>query len=140
MTTIATDGKTMAADTQQSGAFIGQIDATKLYKIKGVVYGFAGTPSIYIKYVEWVKLGRPEDDKPDTEDKWSVIYIVDGTIWYEHHTLIPIKVGYPYATGSGCKYAMGAMLAGATPGQAVKIAIKLDSDTGGKVRTMKCGA
>lgn len=41
------------------------------------------------------------------------------------------------AIGSGSSFALGALAMGATPEQAIKIAMKFDSGTGGRVRTTK---
>jgi ATP-dependent protease HslVU (ClpYQ) peptidase subunit len=41
-----------------------------------------------------------------------------------------------YAVGSGSDFALGALAAGATPQEAVKIATQLDAYTGGKVRVV----
>ena len=47
-----------------------------------------------------------------------------------------IRTGTPYAIGSGASYALGAMDAGATAKEAVKIASR-DVYTGGIIRTHK---
>ena len=138
MTTIATDGKTISADTLQSGDFVDQINAIKLCKINGVVYGNAGNLSEGQKYIDWVKKGRPIDEIPSFKDHFEVIWIKDGHAWWDNGSLRPIKCGVPYAIGSGASYAMGAMMAGTGPKKAVSIAMKLDAFTGGKIRTMKC--
>lgn len=139
MTTIATDGKTMAADTRLSGSYIEQFEAVKLFRIGGVVYGVAGEDwSHCMAYVDWVKGGRSEDCKPTNASEFNALFVENGKVYLEGASLRPIENGSLNAIGSGKSFAMGAMLAGATPAQAVKIAMKLDPITGGKIRTMKC--
>ncbi len=139
MTTIATDGKTFSVDSQQASTrFVDQFDALKIFRIDGIVYGYAGCFSSWLGHKEWVENGRPKDDKPKLESDWSVIFVKNNQCYWEDFSLIPVKSGLPQAIGTGGAAAMGAMLAGASPSQAVKIAMKLDPDTGGKIRTMKC--
>ena len=139
MTTIATDGKTMAADTERHArAFILQQDAIKMFRINGVVYGVAGDPACAEKYLGWVRMGCPKETEPSPDGEWVVTFVRFGKIWHVNSSLAPMEVGAPYAIGSGAEGAMAAMLCGKTPAQAIKIAMKLDGDTGGKVRTMKC--
>jgi len=138
MTTIATDGKTMASDTLLSGSFREQFDSVKLFRIDNAVYGISGDWGLSMAYIDWVRAGRPKDDKPDASGQWNALFVKDGKIWWEGEGLRPIENGTPNAIGSGKDFAMGAMLAGATPSQAVKIAMMLDTSTGGKIRTMKC--
>lgn len=141
MTTIATDGKTISADTQSVSGFIDQIDYKKLHRINGLVFGFCGIVSEFHIFKEWMEDGNEDPDNKPTfpnNDGWSAIYVQNGKVWEIGPDLMPVRCGQTYAVGTGAGYAMGAMLAGATPAQAIKIAMKLDPKTGGKVRTMKC--
>lgn len=49
----------------------------------------------------------------------------------------PHEVDLPFACGSGSDYAIGAMLAGKSPREAVELAAKKNSATGGKIMEMK---
>lgn len=138
MTTIATDGKIMAADTMEMTSFILQHEGTKLKKVGGIVYGISGSDTPAEMYLDWVAEGCPQDNKPVTNDGWTVIFVKDGTSWLVDELLRPVSAGLPFAIGSGSVAAMAAMLCGKTPAQAIKIAMMLDAGTGGKVRTMKC--
>lgn len=138
MTTIATDGKTISADTRMGGDYIDQIVGKKLYKHDGIVYGYSGQFKFYTMHFEWVKSGRPKDSKPEIDDNFSLIFVKNGKCYFEDKSFSPVEVGIPQACGSGSVMAMAAMLAGVSPSKAVKIAIELDQNSGGKVRTMKC--
>jgi len=138
MTTIATDGKTMAADSQQSTYGVDNISCIKLHRIGDYVYSHAGNLSEALIYLDWVKAGCPDDNRPVLSDECSFVKVGKGKVFRIINTLRPYECGFPFAMGSGAEYAMGAMAMGATPIQAVKIAMKYDIYTGGKVRTMKC--
>ena len=61
MTTIAWDGKTLAADTLvncngQLGGY-----ATKIHRERGVLIGGAGSVVIYEKFRDWVRSGMDGD-------------------------------------------------------------------------------
>lgn len=143
MTTIAFDGKTLAADTNWESAYRQQHDTSKIERHGGVAWGAAGQASDCVLFDRWMKAGRPEDQKPPLDDHgcFSALVIQDGKSQRcEGKSLVFLPAGIPAATGSGCAEAMGAMMAGATAKRAVEIAIKLDSGTGGKVRTLNCAA
>lgn len=65
-----------------------------------------------------------------------VIDTLTGKCYMYENRLYPYEVKAPFAIGSGFKYAMGAMLAGATAAQAVEIAARLDKNTGGEVQVI----
>lgn len=54
----------------------------------------------------------------------------------ESDSMIPSEFRGAYAIGSGSDFAMGAMLAGKTAAESVRIATKLDIYSGGAVRTI----
>jgi 20S proteasome alpha/beta subunit len=61
----------------------------------------------------------------------------DGTLWlYEGSVWAKQDPGY-YATGSGSAYAFAAMDAGASAKDAIRIAIKRDASSGGRVQSLK---
>ena len=129
MTTIAWDGETLAADGQVTSSFIGQNDSKKIFTKGGKVFAFCGT---YSEGYGFLKRGQPiECDTIVLEfgDKSGI------AIYHEKNGSHPIKA--PYAIGSGCDFAMGAMLAGCNAVDAVKIAAKLDPYTGGRINSKK---
>lgn len=86
-----------------------------------------------------VETGTLEPLEEDSGDGTSALAILVGPRFgyrLESASMIPSKFKGPYAIGSGEEYAMGAMLAGCSALEAVKIAAKLDVYTGGPVRTL----
>ncbi len=138
MTTIAYDGKTVAADRLM---FDGQFasECTKLFKLPdGSLYAGAGRCSDTIAVRTWIECGMPEDCVPEIADDASLYLLVqkDGATLFEN-TLIPIPINPPYAIGSGSAMAMAAMKLGKTAKQAVECASGLDVYTGRGVDAMK---
>jgi ATP-dependent protease HslVU (ClpYQ) peptidase subunit len=137
MTTIATDGKVVASDSRMSGAYIDQSGAQKLWRVGASIVACAGDYAMAIKFVEWANAGYAPDAKPDISENFEAIVVTKAAIKYYCPHLVGVRVGRPAAIGTGVHYAMGAMLAGASPKRAVEIAKRLDSGTGGKVVTME---
>lgn len=137
MTTIAYDGNTLTADGR---ATVGQaICKDDKEKIKVVVtycqesgkkittyYACAGRHDALDKYLS----------TGDMDSHSHILEIQDGvcTVLYDGSRFV---TDIPVAIGSGWAFAEGAMLAGSTSKDAVKIAAKKDSCTGGKIKTIK---
>lgn len=137
MTTIATDGKTIAADTLAVGRWKDSKRVQKVHSINGCLVGGAGELVEILRFKDWFEAGCPEDNKPDLEDSFSALVLYpDGTAKACYHKLYFYDVGLPYAIGSGAEYAMGAMVAGATPEEAVIVASMLDNNTNDDVIVM----
>ena len=54
MTTVATDGKTVAADSQATGSYIEQTGVPKLWLVGKSVVACAGNYALALKFVDWV--------------------------------------------------------------------------------------
>jgi 20S proteasome alpha/beta subunit len=142
MTTIATDGLTLAADTQQNGQYIDRVSARKLYRLQdGSLAGGAGLVASVRKIIRYLDgLDGLEKHAPDIDDDTCVLLLApDGRVYYYDRRLEPVEIGAPAAIGSGAPFAMGAMLAGAAAPRAVEIAIELDTDSGGVVTVEALG-
>ena len=131
MTTVAFDGITLAADSQTNGSYVEYHN--KIARIGNVVVACAGTVSEIAQFQRWCK--DRTKDKPILTD-FSCLEIRSGKVYYYDENLEPLTPSIPVAIGSGSDFAMGAMLAGATAKEAVKIACKLDSNSGGKIKTV----
>jgi ATP-dependent protease HslVU (ClpYQ) peptidase subunit len=137
MTTVAWDGKSLAADRRMAG----WMDAGKIFKLKdGRVLAGAGWLDEIIEVAAWLDNGGDERDKPtvDAEDDESATdyLLIDGDkcYWLTAPYLRPVEVlDGMAAVGSGAKFALGAMEAGKTAAEAVVIASKFDPHTGGGV-------
>ncbi len=130
MTTLAWNGATLAADSQQTGEFIRQVRCRKVFKYKGISYGTCGNISDALLFRAWLE--KPQRFRPGKE--FGALKIENGKAFELDSDLVWIPVGKPYAMGTGAAYALGAMLAGATAAKAVRIAIDCDPYSGGKVQ------
>jgi ATP-dependent HslUV protease subunit HslV len=141
MTTIAFDGKFIAADTQ------GNFGSTVAYSRKltrledGTILGGAGLYSNILRFIEHYKNNRNQiSDFPELyhgEGGETDILIIEpnGPIKLfcsvDNYLHILPENKTQYAIGSGECYAFGAMDAGASAHQAVLIASRHDPYTGG---------
>lgn len=136
MTTIAWDGKTLAADRLRT---VGNtpMGATKLFRVEapfysgglkgGILFGACGDSWDCAAFRLWVEGGNP----PTPKNLGVVAIDARGVCWYGGETLIFHEVELPYwACGSGADYALGAMAAGKPAREAVEIASGLDVHTG----------
>ncbi|WP_316235043.1 MULTISPECIES: hypothetical protein [unclassified Bradyrhizobium] len=80
---------------------------------------------------------RKREEMPKLAEISALQLKPDGTLWlYEGEAWVKQDPGY-YATGSGSPYAFAAMDAGASAKEAVRIAIKRDASSGGRVQSLK---
>lgn len=132
MTTIATDGKSMAGDRLTHANCYLVADMQKVFRApSGVIFGASGDAVSCIKFRDFMLKGG---DWPElSEDFHALLLNVDGTVdWIDKHRT-PVRYAVPAAIGSGCELAIGAMLAGAYPVKAVHIAASRDRCSAGEV-------
>ena len=129
MTTIAWDGKTLAADSQCTGDWLEQYPVNKIHKVDDCYLAGAGNSVDLIAYINGEEIKGDEIEVLRVTKKGKVTYHKNGN----GHLDVKGKT----AIGSGAGFAMGAMLAGATATETVKIASKLDPYTGGKIKSVK---
>ena len=136
MTTIATDGKIMASDSQQTGQYIDQIDCEKVFRIRGELVGISGDYAEARRYLEWLQNGAKKEDKPhfEKDSDFDALHLTPQGVFCVTKNLYRVAVGIPAAVGSGGDFAMAAMMAGAKPRKAVEIAIRLDPHSGGRIK------
>ena len=140
MTTIATDGKTMAADTQMTGAYIDRTNAVKISFSSDMKLVCGATGSAQdVEDFKRVIGGMTENEFParikfghEYKD-FEALIMSEGDVFWVGEAGVPVRVGAPASVGSGEKFAMGAMMSGKTPKEAVEIAMLLDPHTGGDV-------
>lgn len=134
MTTIATDGKTMAADGYVITATdtIVETEARKITRLKdGRIVGVAGRISDLYTLAKWLNNGM-EGERPEFKSE-ALIIGKDGT-FYVNTDLVPVPcTGDFHAIGSGKDHALTAMDIGLFPHEAVKFAMKRDPFTGGMI-------
>ena len=154
MTTIAydCDDGNVAADSQETGDGGQKYNCIKIYRVRGYVIATAGGTYAGMAFVrwfgDWIGNGEPDwDDHPDfvnldyEEDFECLVIRKNGTCYSVNRLFVPHEqIGNRYiAIGSGGAAARGAMLAGATPREAVEIAKQIDTFTGGDVQEMSIG-
>lgn len=144
MTTIATDGKTMAVDSQiNAGGIIEPVSATKIFKILSpqlghVIVGFSGDTHLTHTILDTIKDGTLPTPGVVGDGEFEVTILTSDGKAFQMGSSYPnyVECGVPNASGSGKLIALGAMLAGASPKEAVEIAAKIDVYTGGKINVM----
>lgn len=134
MTTIATDGMTMAGDGFVTGnALIHAFSFCKVHKLEdGRIVGCTGTSYDIAPFANWLENGG---DLPMLTDDFEALVLISPMkcLTYNSKCLsAPQEV--PAVAGSGGAIALGAMLAGASPSQAVAIAAQRDLYSGGTIR------
>jgi ATP-dependent protease HslVU (ClpYQ) peptidase subunit len=135
MTTIAWDGKTLAADRQINNAGL-KSEAIKIRKLEMV--GLVGTSGDCTKgrlMIEWLAAGANIDNFPQNPGDSTMLHItLDGHIHYYANAPVPlIMLDKQFAIGSGRDFALSAMWFGRNASEAVKFAHKFDVDTGADV-------
>jgi hypothetical protein len=135
MTTIAWDGKTLAADScSWSGGCRRRV--RKVFKVKSpagrqFLVAFAGDGSFALAVLEWMR-GNKERPDPlafmtveDTQNQCALVIDQKLRVWQLGATLVYSRMRERiYAFGAGQDVAWGALEAGATSAQAIRIAMK----------------
>jgi len=130
MTTCAWDGKKLSADTRSvTGDVIDQSACQKIFQRKGVFCAAAGDLAEAISVVKYLlnKKGEPPDFE---EGSFEIMLVSETRSEFYGGTLKPVPMEAPSAIGSGGSYAIAAMLCGKSAPNAVRIAAKMDSNTG----------
>jgi hypothetical protein len=131
MTTIAWDGKTLAADKQCSDGNH-KFAVTKIKRVNGELLGFSGGLYRCKEMLAWYCGERKPEDFPkgESDDFSELMVIRDGKIFL-YGSKYPIEVeDNRFAVGSGSPYALAAMECGLSAEDAVQTAIKFDPSTG----------
>ena len=140
MTTIAWDGKTLAADSQSTeDAFVDPHEFNKIHDARDAIIAFAGDVPSGRAFMDWWNKGAERSDYPDfsdDDDMEALVFTEGKVLWYERRPF-PEEIRAPWTIGTGSPFAMAAMLAGADAKKAVDIACRLDKYSGGKVVTRK---
>lgn len=146
MTTIAVKNGIMAYDSRISDgdSHIGFMNKGR--KTGKYLIATCGSVEEGEMFMDWLAAGGADADKKlygldkDLGNFTALCVNKKGeTIFYEHR-LYPYSIDAPfYAIGSGSAYALGAMAAGKSAAEAVRIAAQFDLATGGTVRTLSWG-
>jgi len=129
VTTVAFDGKVMAAD--RFWAAVPGTGGDKTAEIGPLIMGFCGDCQHMRKAFNAVAAAIFGDDvEYDMEDSEVLAYNVDtGELTHWCGNLSYIVIDAPTAIGSGAAYAVGAMAAGFSAMEAIGVAAKYDANT-----------
>ena len=141
MTTIAFRDGVLAADSMSTYGGVRLCNEMKLHRIRGAIIGLAGG-SAGIAFLDWYRDGaRPLkfNEYPNFgDDSYCALVLTKKGLFLSDGNLRLDQVFDPFfAIGSGKGEAMAAMHCGKTAVQAVRIACRVDSQTGGRVRYMR---
>lgn len=151
MTTIVYDRAegVVAADSQDTGESR-KMTCAKLYRVNNHIIGTAGGSYSGLLFVRWFakQQGEPDwddhDNHPDLtnlaedEDFECLVVRPDGTCYTINRLFVPYEMLHDYVgLGSGAGPALGALYAGATAHEAVKIACKIDAASSGPIKYMR---
>lgn len=140
MTTIATDGRSMAGDGLCTGnGLVHGMAVRKVARLAdGRIVGVAGTPYAIPVFLKWIEKGG---DKPKLPDCFEALVLhPDGSCLTYNDDCHSFAQEVPAVTGSGGPLALGAMLAGASPARAVEVAAMRDTCTGGTIIALELEA
>lgn len=138
MTIIVYKSGVMCSDSQISASGIRSGTFKKIHKINGWLVGAAGTCEGMEGIFDWVREGMPEDAAKIGSEAGGILVSPEGKVFHVEDALVPYEVTADFhVQGSAFGIATGALAMGATPEEAVRIAIKYDTGCGGKVQTIK---
>lgn len=138
MTTVACDGSSISSDSLvTSGDTVVGWHQKKVWRMSdGSIVGCAGPVDPINKFIEWLE---SDDDSapPRDKDLAAIILYPNGKAKLYQGTGIVVDCELPAAIGSGYVSALTAMDLGYDAATAVKMAIKRDTMSGGRVQTMR---
>lgn len=144
MSTIAFDGKTLAADRRMS-CTNGIYECCKVLDEGDYFTAGTGDASLVLDLAAWFRGGRLAQHFPTTArtkengDVNGCLLVVWRSGRIERYEGSPFPIVYmgPVAFGSGGDFARAAMYCGKTAAEAVAIAALFDKDTGNGVDTLE---
>lgn len=132
MTTIAWDGKTLAADTLATADGLRDNRAVKIWRHGKALVGAVGNQAACIRFRSWVLDGMNGESPFKEADGNGLVVSEAVTVCFGEHGGWPVKEPF-YTLGSGYQIALGALARGATAREAVEIAARFDTMTGGDI-------
>jgi hypothetical protein len=122
------------------------MEVKKLHRIGEIVYAMSGVGAMLEPMIAWHQAGAVPSDVPtcshdEVKDSWLIVFKEGRCFCYRPSIPFPEECYAPDAWGSGCEYAIGAMVGGAAKGvniraeDAVRVAMICDPHTGGGVMT-----
>ncbi len=149
MTTVVCNKEEMACDLQFTNLNTGMKfkGKTKIYKFNAnpltyndcdFMVGFAGSASDVIAVAEFFSMPEAFDKPPKVSGMGGLVLTQKGDIFTFDHYSKWLMVNQEYMSiGSGSLVALGAVAAGSSPKEAIKIASKLDAYTGMGIKVLR---
>lgn len=144
MTAIAYRGGIMAADTVgwTCGASVKSPVAPKIKRMSdGGLFAAGGNTSEIVQFAAWMLSGVSDRPGFDKEEQLTVLWArPDGSLWLCDHTLQFYQLHDSFfAIGAPCTFMMGALHAGASAEEAVRLAVLHTDGAGGDVQVERVG-
>lgn len=132
MTTIAWDGRTLAAD-RAAWSSGNKYRVRKVYKVRApdgrrFLVAFSGDANYCFAVLGWMRGGPRPGAYPNKDGAYTIAVVIDekNRIWRmdsDDLKYVPVLEKI-HASGAGQDYAIGALEAGATATEAIRITIK----------------
>lgn len=141
MTTVAVDvhNRIIATDSRVSGGGIRQSTIKVHETPDGTLIAFCGDLYPARAFIEWIEGGGRREDAPKFDDgQFFEAVSVERDGVYSWDTMCyksPVVDDAYFTMGSGCQWAMSALMFGASLEEAVEFACEMDDSSGGAVRT-----
>lgn len=134
---MAGDGRETAGIGTDSSAYVVRDDCPKVFKLTdGRLYGGAHASESIIRLQNALEAG---EQPPQLSDIAGLMIDTRGRMWLYEGNIWQRLNGKYYAIGSGAFAALCAMDAGATAIEAVRIGIRRDVFSGGKLTSVRLG-
>lgn len=133
MTTVAFDGKTLAADTHSETSVNMKIH--KLHRLaSGDLFAAAGSVQEILTVLAWLNGG----EKPGSLENFEGLIITKTGAERLGERLMRVPCLEPFcAIGSGAHFALAAMACGRSAVEAVRVAARFDPGTQGCIDTLR---
>lgn len=133
MTTIAWDGKTLAADRRMAG----YMTTCKIFPVDGGYLAGAGAMDQLVEVAAYLQAVADKPDLPESQESEFIVVRGSEAFWLTWPHLREVRIRESFAAlGSGSEFALGALAMGANAKTAVQVAAKFDPYTGGGVDTV----
>jgi ATP-dependent protease HslVU (ClpYQ) peptidase subunit len=141
MTTIAWDGKTLAADKRASCGSLART-VTKIFRFNDELLGYSGNFDCGMEMLDWYRNGRDPAKFPLMQrdrDDWTTFVVISksGIGFYERAPVLLAVEDPFYATGSGRDFATAALACGKNAREAVELACRFDVGSGNGIDTLE---
>lgn len=137
MTSIAWDGKCLAADSRITrGQTVLAETERKVFRLRGYLFASAGHLNDCDRWTAWFIRGC-RGRRPSMRNVSALVIDPKGNAFLHDTAPEPTPARAGIAIGSGRKFAMSAMRGGADARRAVKIAAEFDPHTGGRIQWLR---